>query len=93
MLIYKVETNKCEVSTSNTDGGELAGGCGSRSQGAKCNDGVCDPELSRPYGYALDLVFGGDRWSVRKDEMVRGKMEGTIDLLTATSQGHIVNLQ
>jgi hypothetical protein len=93
VFICKVEADVGEVPAAKADGGELAGGCGSRAQGAESDDGVRKPELFRSDYHALDLVFGGDRGCVRKDKVVRGEMEGAIDLLTAASQGHIVNLE
>jgi hypothetical protein len=92
-FIDKVEADISEVSASKADGGELAGGCRSRAQGTESDDGVCKPELSRSDYHTLYLVFGGNRGCVREDKVVRGEMEGTIDLLTAASQGHIVNLE
>ena len=93
VFVCKVETDKCKVSTPEADGGELAGHRGSRSQGAKRDDRIGDPKLFRSNCYTFGLVLARNRGEMREDEMVRGEVEGAVDLLTTASQGHIVNLE
>lgn len=91
-LICEKEAGEEEVSTPEADGGELAGHRGSWSQDAERDDWISDPKLSWSDRYPLGLVFAGDRGNVGEDQVVRGEVEGAVNLLTMASQGHIFNL-
>jgi hypothetical protein len=56
----EIEAHEGKVSTPEANGGELAGGRGSRSQSAKGDDRVGDPELFRSYGYPFGSIFARD---------------------------------
>jgi hypothetical protein len=92
LLVDEIETDERKVSAAEADGGELAGGRGSRAQSAESDDRVGKPEFFRSYRNTFCLILAGDRGDVGKDQVVRGEVECAVDLLTTASQGHIVNL-
>lgn len=93
VFVDEIETDKSKVAAAQADGGKLAGRRGGRSQGAERDDRIGEPEFFRSYRDTLGLIFARDQRGVRKDQMVRGEVDGSVDLLTTTSQGHIVNLK